>query len=685
MSERVHTHRRTPHHGTRALAAGAAATLCASAALTLGVMPARAADSVTVYVSTTGSDAGTCLSAPGCTTLQRAVDAAASFLGGPFDVTVVVGAGTFSESASAPSSITELLTIDDPDLTSVSIKGAGANQTKIVPTRAIRGIRIAGVTPVSIEGVTISDATAPTGGAGTDGQPGGGILSSGSGALTLTNVALLRNAAGAGGAGTAGTNGANGSGSTATGGNGGPSTDGGDGGQGGGVAVTGGGSVTIVGSTIANNRAGNGGAGGAGGRGGDGRPGSTLPLRSAGPGGDGTAGSDGGAGGGGGGIYVATSGLTVKNSTVVLNLSGHGGAGGNGGAGGTGKGSQANGTGAVAGNGGNGGPGGGLSLGTGSTANLKHVTIAGNATNSGGAKGTSPSGVVDTATDGGQFLVGGLYNKASSVTLSAALLWNAGTNCGGSPMTTPSASVATDSSCFGDGSGPAGALNKVDATANKLGALADNGGPTPTVALATGNPAIGWVTNATCAGTPTDQRGKPRPPTTGAACSAGAFEPQPPPVAPTLQGVISSTHGATKFGWYRDTVTVTFTCTPGSSPLTAPCPSPMVLSTQGANQGGTVTITNGEGLSSSIQVSVNIDKGLPKIAIKGVRNGQTYSAPRKIRCVATDTLSGPYACQVTGTAKLITNNTQVRVKYSATAADKAGNIKTKKGFYIFNR
>lgn len=62
--------------------------------------------------------------------------------------------------------------------------------------------------------------------------------------------------------------------------------------------------------------------------------------------------------------------------------------------------------------------------------------------------------------------------------------------------------------------------------------LANNGGPTQTIALAqvAGNPAIDTATSAVCAAAPVsgvDQRGLPRP----AACDIGAYEIQPAPVA----------------------------------------------------------------------------------------------------------------------------------------------------------
>jgi hypothetical protein len=150
-----------------------------------------------------------------------------------------------------------------------------------------------------------------------------------------------------------------------------------------------------------------------------------------------------------------------------------------------------------------------------------------------------------------------------------------------------------------------------------------------------------------------------------------------------VQGVVSAAHGRTKYNWYRDTVTVTFTCTAGSAPLTTPCPAPMVLTKSGANQGGVVTVTNGDGLSSSIRVSINIDRTSPTIRIKGVKKGKSYAKPKRVTCIADDRVSGPYACQVTGTAKLVNHNRSVKVRYTATAADKAGNVTVKKGWYTY--
>jgi hypothetical protein len=66
--------------------------------------------------------------------------------------------------------------------------------------------------------------------------------------------------------------------------------------------------------------------------------------------------------------------------------------------------------------------------------------------------------------------------------------------------------------------------DKVNVANPMLGLLSDNGGPTWTMALLTGSPAIDAIPTAACA-EPTDQRGVPRP--QGPACDIGSFERKP--------------------------------------------------------------------------------------------------------------------------------------------------------------
>ena len=72
-----------------------------------------------------------------------------------------------------------------------------------------------------------------------------------------------------------------------------------------------------------------------------------------------------------------------------------------------------------------------------------------------------------------------------------------------------------------------------------LGALADNGGPGPTLLPLTGSPLIDAIPAAACqsggaTGITTDERGLPRPSATSPNCDIGAVEVQPAPAPPPV-------------------------------------------------------------------------------------------------------------------------------------------------------
>jgi hypothetical protein len=85
-----------------------------------------------------------------------------------------------------------------------------------------------------------------------------------------------------------------------------------------------------------------------------------------------------------------------------------------------------------------------------------------------------------------------------------------------------------------------GSLNNTDP---KLGPLANNGGPTMTMRLLPGSPAIDAGDNT--AAPPTDQRGVPRP--VGLACDIGAYECSPPILATTPPTQTAEIGSATVF------------------------------------------------------------------------------------------------------------------------------------------
>jgi hypothetical protein len=140
------------------------------------------------------------------------------------------------------------------------------------------------------------------------------------------------------------------------------------------------------------------------------------------------------------------------------------------------------------------------------TAVLTHVTLANNAVYPASFFNGPRAGAIFSSTNGTLTL----FNTIVANSLS-------GSNAFG-PIVDGGHNLSSDASC--NFTAP-GSLNNTDP---RLGPLADYGGPTPTMALLAGSPAIDAANSASCA--PTDQRGRPRP--AGAACDIGAFESSEP-------------------------------------------------------------------------------------------------------------------------------------------------------------
>jgi hypothetical protein len=272
----------------------------------------------------------------------------------------------------------------------------------------------------------------------------------------------------------------------------------GPGGDGMGGAIVNRGALWLESSTLQDNSA----SGGAGGRGYDGHPWMDIAT-------DGGQGAPGGAGAGGA-LYNSGSG-SVINCTFAQN-SGSGGGGGAGGTGGTGM--VANGNGGAGGTGGNGFGAvydavGGL--------HLTNCTLAFNSANggwggeggAGGGSGTSNPGFPGPGGSSGAGVGGGINGGFIINTLLAA---NGG-NCSGS-VTDGGHNLSSDGTCSFTN---VGSMNNTDPN---IGPVADNGGPTLTMALLPGSPAIDAGNPSLAPGT--DQRGFPRP--AGLAPDIGAFE-----------------------------------------------------------------------------------------------------------------------------------------------------------------
>jgi hypothetical protein len=290
----------------------------------------------------------------------------------------------------------------------------------------------------------------------------------------------------------------------ATGGSGGPGADGGTtfgypangypggmGGKSGGGAIGNFGTLTMSNCLLASNSA-TGGLGAHGGNGG---------LTAQGPGG---MGGRGGSGGDGNGGALFNSGSAVLlNDTIALNL-GAGNQGGSGGNVGIGAPDYPRGSG---GWGGSGGSGYGAIYDANGQCYLTNCTVALNRA----TPGTGGSGGLG-GQDGANGVAGGLKTVGASL-LNTLLSGNTPTNCIGTAADAGH-NLSSDGSCAFTN---LGSLNNTD---TRLGLLADNGGPTWTMALLPGSPAID--AGSAIGALATDQRGVPRP--QGPGVDIGAFE-----------------------------------------------------------------------------------------------------------------------------------------------------------------
>ena len=367
---------------------------------------------------------------------------------------------------------------------------------------------------------TAGTAGGGSGGAASRGGLGGGIAGI-SAQVTIVDSTLRGNRAGPGGTGGGATGGlggnADGAGGTAGDGGDGSSGSGAPGGRGGAVLAQVSGSLTVERSTFEANHAGSGGSGGSalGGDGGDG----TGAGANGGDGGDGSAGT--GAPGGNGGALSGEAPFapSLVNATFAGNAAGRGGDGGAATGGSPGAsigGGGASGTpgSATGGNGGAAGSGGAAALAAG---NLRHSTLAANSANAGGgaagaASATAPATAVPGSPGPPSGSGGAVDGTATFENTIAAS--NLPTGCSGSITNGGNNLSFPEPSCTGTNADPL------------LGPLADNGGPTRTMALGIGSPAREAVpaSGANCEAL--DGRGITRP--RGGGCDIGAYEAAPP-------------------------------------------------------------------------------------------------------------------------------------------------------------
>jgi hypothetical protein len=420
---------------------------------------------------------------------------------------VMAGGGTVTFACDGTITLASTITI----AASTVLDGSG-HQVTISGGNAVRVFEVPTNATLALVNLTIANGAAY----GADEGTGGAIFNSGTAIVDLCiftgNLASGADAAEAGvvmggsgmggavyndGTGTLVVKRSTFSGNRVSGGAGAP-VDSGWGGDGMGGAIFNQGTLWLESSTLQDNVA----SGGAGGSGPNGQPWMDIAT-------DGGQGGEGGTGAGGA-LYNAGSAIAV-NSTFDEDT----GRGGGGGAGGTGgSGIYGNGNGGAGGTGGNGfgavyGAAGGLYL---TNCTLAFNWASGGGGGEGGAGGTSGTAGPGYPGPAGSSGVGAGGGISGGFLINTLLATNGG-NCSGS-VTDGGHNLSSDGTCNFTN---IGSMNNTDP---KLGPLANNGGPTLTMALLPGSPAID--AGNTSLAPATDQRGFPRP--AGLAADIGAFE-----------------------------------------------------------------------------------------------------------------------------------------------------------------
>ncbi len=205
------------------------------------------------------------------------------------------------------------------------------------------------------------------------------------------------------------------------------------------------------------------------------------------------------------------------------------------------------------------GPGGGA-IDNDATLNISNSTFTGNTggTNGGGAIDNFGSTTVTQATFAGNSSPYGaniLNYTGFTLKISMSIVANGqggGPNCGGGqPVIDAGYNLDTGTSC-----GFATANHSLSSASPQLGPLATNGGPTQTMALPPGSPAVDAIPASTagCTGS-TDQRGTTRP--QGSGCDIGAYElvqsGTGTPSVPTGLKVTGTTSSSVSLSWTAST------------------------------------------------------------------------------------------------------------------------------------
>ncbi len=145
--------------------------------------------------------------------------------------------------------------------------------------------------------------------------------------------------------------------------------------------------------------------------------------------------------------------------------------------------------------------------------------------------------------------------------------------------------------------------------------------------------------------------------------------------APTISASASPAPNAA--GWNNTAVTVSFTCVDPLSAILGGCPEPVILESEGAEQGVSQMVTTEGGLSLEANVTdINIDLTNPTVTYAGGKASYEANEQVSITCTAADDLSGVASttcANVSGPASSFGPGSHT---FSASATDRAGNTAT---------
>ena len=257
--------------------------------------------------------------------------------------------------------------------------------------------------------------------------------------------------------------------------------------------------------------------------------------------------------------------------------------------------------------------GGGIST-NGPISSIVNSTFTGNSADEGG--GIYDDGLVmgiSNSTISGNTAGSGLYLDSNSdtgtITVQNSIIsGNTGGDCiidGGVTLTADSSNLDSDGSCDS-------AVQKTNAEIN-LSPLADNGGPTQTMALLAGSHAIDTGNSTTCTNIGNkDQRGVTRPldgdSTPGAVCDIGAFEYTADESAPLVVSSLLADANPTSAASVDFTVTF-------SKSVTGVDSADFSLTTTGSVSGASVTGAAGGGDSYTVTVDTGTGEGTIRLDV----------------------------------------------------------------------